>query len=151
MRLLAGFAMVALLAPAVATAQPKPEENNARVSYNDQHKAAPAVRDRVALASPTPASHGKEFFVVGPELGRFGRLELEAAAGRVDVRRVLVAFADGSTRQFSLDRTVDKNMIAVIDLGEPRPIDQIVITTDRAPNGKYVIYGVPPSSGVASR
>lgn len=151
MRLLAGFAMVALLAPAVATAQPKPEENNERISYNGDNKPAAQVRERVELGSPTPANHGKEFFVVGPEIGKLRRLELEATTGKVDVRRITIAFDDGTTKQFTLDRTVGKDSIAVIDLGGVRQVAQIVVTTDRAPNGKYMLYGVSGSSGVASR
>jgi hypothetical protein len=143
--------MVALIAPAVATAQPKPEENNGRISYTADKMRTPVPRERVELASPTPASHGKEFLVVGPEIGKLRRIELEASSGKVDVRRITIAFDDGTTKQFKLDRTVDKNAIAVIDLGGPRQVDQIVVTTDRAPNGKYVVYGVSESSGVASR
>lgn len=151
MRLFASFAMVALLAPAVATAQPKPEENNERVSYKGDKKPTAPPRERIELASPTPASHGREFFVVGPDIGKLRRLELEATTGKVDVRHITVAFDDGTTKQFRLDRTVGKDSIAIVDLGGLRQVDQIVVTTDRAPNGKYVVYGVSESSGVASR
>ena len=157
MRLQVGFAAVVMLSSAVATAQPVPkhEHDNARVGYGDDKpaKAEPAPRDRVELASPTPTSHGKEFFVVGANLGPFTRIELEGVEGHIDVRRVTIAYDDGTQQQFSLDRRLAKDTIAVIRLGEPRAIDQIVITTDRAPVGKYVLYGVHGSSGggVASR
>ncbi len=157
MRLQVGFAAVVMLSSAVATGQPVPkhEHDNARVGYTDKNKQSksPPPRDRVELASPTPTSHGKEFFVLGANLGPFTRIELEGVDGRIDVRRVTIAYDDGTTQQFSLDRRLAKDTIAVIRLGEPRAIDQIVITTDTAPAGKYMLYGVHGSSedGVASR
>jgi hypothetical protein len=150
MRFPAGFIAVVLLAPAAATAQPKHEQNNERIGYSEG--GTMPVRERVELGSPTPSSHGQEFFVVDAALGPFGRIELEATTGRVDVRRVLVAYTDGTSKRFTLDRSLGKDRLAVIDLGEPREIAQIVVTTDREPRGKYMVYGVHgSSSGVASR
>ena len=48
-----------------------------------------------AIATPTPASHGTEFVVVGKEQGSFGKLRVDADKGKVIVRRVRIYFDDG--------------------------------------------------------
>ena len=133
-------------AGAVAAAGPKHEENTARYSYKDDgpvdHTARPDA-DWVQLATPTPASHGTEFVVVGKEAGLFTRLRLDASSGTVIMRRVRVFFDDGKQKVVDVDKVMraQRGGTASIDLGGPKAIDQIVVTTEPQTKGSYAIYG----------
>src|SRR3954470_15261394 len=135
-------------ASTTAGAEPKTTEAGGRVSYAD-NKASPkedAPRlptDWVELATPTPASHGSEFVVVGKDAGDFSQLRITAAKGEVSVRKVRVDFADGKSRTFNLGKTIHergRTKYTVVDLGDPRPIERIVVTT-AASRGQYGVYG----------
>ncbi|HTR56511.1 MAG TPA: hypothetical protein VMJ10_37815 [Kofleriaceae bacterium] len=140
------FALVVVAAGAVASAEPKPEENTGRLSYKDDEPVdhtAHADPDWVQLASPTPASHGTEFVVVGKEAGLFRRLRLEAATGTVIMRRVHVFFDDGKQKIVDVDKVMraQRGSTEWIELGEARAIDRIVVTTEPQTKGSYAIYG----------
>ncbi len=153
MRFPAAFTVIALGVAGTATAAPKQEEISGRVSLNEKN-----AKDRdsprppsgwIELASPTPAKHGTEFVVIGREAGYFSQLRVKATKGRTVVRRVKVFFADGGTRTVKLDRAVANRGrdSVVVSLGEPRPIDRIVVTTDPGTRGMYAVYGSSSGGG----
>jgi hypothetical protein len=137
-----------------AWAQPGPAENSERIRYSDVSKNGPArlpasETEWMPLASPTPASHGTEFVVIGDDHGPLAQLRIDAD-GKVLVRRVKVYFADGSSQVFAVDRLLDdKHQSATIALRAPQTIDQVVVTTEPNSKGAYTVYG--SSTAVAAR
>jgi hypothetical protein len=76
-------------AGSLVSASPVREENTERVSYNERR--ANAVKPKaepgwIELASDTPASHGREFVVVGADAGAFTQLRLTAGSRRPGLR-----------------------------------------------------------------
>ena len=141
------FTLILVGATGVAAAQPEPAEPNGRVSYTDNGAAQPAaaqqaVGDEVQLATPTPATHGTEFVVVGKEAGAFSQLRLAATTGRVIVRTVKIFFDDGTSRAVPVDSILDsyKNKDATIDLKGVKSIDHVTVTTEPG-RGSYALYG----------
>lgn len=150
------FVIVLFGAATVASAQPAHEDNTGRVSYKDTAKGKPDTAQQggwVQLASPTPASHGTEFVVVGKELGQFSQLRVSPAAGKVVVRRVKIYFENGKQKIVDVDKVIDANRKnpALIDLDQPSAIDRIVITTEPQTKGTYAIYGTAGEGGVARK
>jgi len=140
------FALVVIAAGTAASAEPKPEENTGRYSYKDAERVdhtGSADDGWVQLASPTPASHGTEFVVVGKEAGNFATLRLDATDGTVIMRRVRVFFDDGKQKVIDVDKVMraKKGSTEWIVLGEPKAIDRIVVTTEPQTKGSYAIYG----------
>ena len=139
MRSSALFTVVLVGAGAIASAQPRQEETSGRVGHNEKEPRRPA--EWVELASPTPASHGTEFVVVGgEETGYFSQLRIDASKGRTIVRKVKVFFSDGMIKTKRIDRSISGEKFVQIDLGEAKAIDRIVITTDAHTDGRYAVY-----------
>jgi hypothetical protein len=149
MRITSVFAIVVIGASGVATAEPRREENTARLRYGADGEAppdAPQVGEWTQLASPTPAKHGTEFVFVGKDQGTFAKLRIDAERGRLIVRRVKIYLDNGKQQVVNVDSVLGgKQKSATIDLKTPGPIDRIVITTEPQGNGTYGVYG---SSGV---
>ena len=128
--------------PKRETAQTKREAATSRLTLKERAKPAVAPDNFVVLASATPTKLGTTFFYVGGERGRFATVRLDATKGKVAITRVRVIFEDGKSiiddRRATLD---DKRKTFVIDLGTPRAIDRIVVTTDTTIAGDYVIFG----------
>lgn len=130
-----------------ASAEPKQEETSGRVrlTENDDQNASLSRTpgEWVELASPTPARHGTEFIMVGKEAGTFSKLRIDATKGRTNVVRVVVHFDDGKVKTVRLDRALHAKRAksALVDLGEPRRIERVVITTERHTRGEYALYG----------
>ena len=83
----AAIGVVLLGVTTSAWAQPGPAENSERIRYSDVSKNGPArpatsEPEWVQLASPTPASHGTEFVVLGENHGPFKQLRIDADAGK---------------------------------------------------------------------
>lgn len=156
------FAAIVLGATATVSAQPerepppKQEENGGRVRLDDEKPrprgdkadAPRTASDWIELASPTPAKHGTEFVIVGKQAGAFSRIRIDAAKGRTVVRKVKVFFDDGKSKTLLLDTTVsEKGRKSVfVELGEPKPIDRIVVNTETHTRGEYAIYGTSGDS-----
>ena len=143
--------LTVLLLTSAAAADTKQETDVGRVSVVEG--AADATPPRapsqwLELADATPAKHGTEFVVVGAQQGSFSRLRVEAAKGRTTVKRVNVVFSDGSKKSYKVEKTVNLKgkTFAEIELGASKPIEQVVVTTDRQSKGEYALYG---SSGGA--
>lgn len=138
--------------PKRETAQTKREATTSRLSLKDRAKPAVAPDSFVVLASATPTRSGTAFFYIGPERGLFATVRLDASKGKVAITRVRVIFADGKSiiddRRATLD---DKRKTFVIDLGTPRSIDRIIVTTDTAIAGDYVIFGSPTTTVTVPR
>jgi hypothetical protein len=149
MRISSVFAIVLVAATGVASAEPE------RIGYGDSKPPKPdAARQEggwTQLATPTPAKHGTEFVVLDKDLGKFGRLRVDADKGTVIVRRVKIYFKDGKQQVVDVDRSLNaRRKSAEIDLKAPHEIDRIVVTTEPQTNGEYTIYGSSPV-GVATR
>jgi hypothetical protein len=120
-----------------------------RVKLLEENNPPRAPSQWLELADATPAKHGTEFVVVGAQQGSFSRLRVEAAKGRTTVRRVTVAFSDGTKKTYKVEKTVTEKFrkFVDIDLGTSKPIEQVVVTTDRQTRGEYALYG---SSGTGT-
>jgi hypothetical protein len=145
---------IVLAAATTAAAEPKPEEHAERFRYGNAPAAARQDRDVpcskcvVELASATPASHGTEYILVGKDRGAFAMLRVDARQGRVVVRRVRVDLADGKTRRFDVDRAIGGKRVITIELGKPREIERVIVTTEPYGHGTYVVEGIYGSSPV---
>ncbi len=140
------FALMVAGSVTAASAEPKQEEISGRVSLNeiaDQKSDAREPGEWVELATPTPAKHGTEFIMVGENAGVFSKLRIDATTGRTYLVRVKVYFDDGEAKTVRLERALHptRNPSAIVDLGEPRPIDRVVITTETHTKGTYALYG----------
>lgn len=147
--------MIVVVAASTATAEPKQEETSGRVSLKENRdKKANAPRqpgDWIEIASPTPAKHGTEFVMVGKDAGYFSKLRVDGSKGKTIVRKVKVHFVDGNSKIVQLDKTLHKGKSTMVDLGEPKAIDRVVIVTDANTNGEYAIYGSAGGGVVGSR
>lgn len=160
MRSSALFIALVLGAAATVSAQPKreappkPEENSERVRLDDERGtktgAATVPPEWVELASPTPARHGTEFVLVGKQAGAFAKLRLDAAKGKTIVRTVKIYFDNGRFKTFQVDTIISERgrKSAFVELGDPQPIDRIVVNTEAHTRGEYAIFG---SSGDGTR
>lgn len=146
---------------ATAAAQPKQEETSGRVSLKEDDarrkardsQAPRAPADWVELATPTPASHGTEFVMVGKDAGGFGKLRLDAVKGVVPVKTVRVVFTDGTAKSYRLGKRLDakRQPSLYVDLPTTATIEQIVVTTDPRARGEYAVYGSGTGGVVADR
>jgi hypothetical protein len=147
--------------PKQQSVAPKPDEASGRVSYvepkngTDTKQEAPrATGEWIEVATPTPASHGNEFIMVGDDAGSFSQLFITPAKGTTVVRRVRVYFKDGTDKRYTVDTAINKkgHKVAIVDLKAPRHIHHIVVTTESG-KGEYAVYGASgasPSGGVVS-
>ena len=155
MKYAAVFAFILAGAVATASAQPEPTEPSGRVSYTDQAAPAkPAAAQQgseIQLASPTPASHGTEFIVVGRDAGQFSQLRLAATSGRVIVRRVRIFFDDGTQQAVDVDSILDANRKkdATVTVKAPKAIDHITVSTENG-RGQYALYGTAASGNLTA-
>jgi hypothetical protein len=155
MRLPTLFTIIIVTMTTTAAAEPKQEETSGRVSLNEKSdKKADAPRqpgDWIQIASPTPAKHGTEFVIVGKEAGYFAKIRVDGAKGKTIVRRVRVFFTDGKVKNVQLDKTLTQGKSALVDLGDPKAIDRVVVTTETHTSGEYAIYGSSGGGVVGSR
>ena len=142
-------------AGSLVSASPARDETTERISYSrpqTQHVKPKADPGWIELASETPASHGREFIVVGADAGTFTQLRLTAAAGRPGIRAVRVDYQDGSRRTYEIEKILSARLRPVyVDLRGPREVRQIVVFSDRDSRGSYVLEGNTAQPGVASR
>ena len=138
-------------AGSLVSASPVREESTERISYNHKaraqaqaHAQAQAELDPgwVELASATPASNGHEFIVVGADAGSFTRLRITAASGRPRVRAVRVDYQDGSRKTYAIGKILGaRDRPVYVDLRGARELKQIIVMSDRASRGTYVVAG----------
>lgn len=137
------------------SASPVREENTERVSYNERRASAFKPKPQpgwIELASETPASHGREFVVVGADAGAFTQLRLTAASGRPSIRAVRVDYHDGSRRTFEIEKVLTaKSRPIYVDLRGARELRQVIVMTDRDSRGSYRLEGNTRESSVATR
>jgi hypothetical protein len=148
MRIPAVTTVILGLAASVATAAPARDETTGRVSYS-----APAASEAgwTELASATPASHGREFIVVGADAGSLTHLRVAAASGRPAIQAVRVDYIRGGHRTFAVGKSLTARRPAVLDLRGPREIAQIVVLADAGSRGSYTLSARTGATGVAMR
>jgi len=75
------------------------------------------------------AANSQTTINVGPQLGRFGTLQINATGGRILVRQVYVQFADHQVQIVrNLDRTLTGNESLTLDLdGGRRAIKRVIV------------------------
>lgn len=138
----------------LVSAAPARDESTERISYSDRGKPPPAAPEPgwIELASATPASHGKEFVMVGAGAGTFTQLRLTAASGRPEIHSVRVDYQDGSHKVFQVGRVLDaRRRPAYLDLRGAHELAQIVVTTDPRSKGSYVLEANTAEAGTAAR
>jgi len=138
--------VIVTAAASVVSAAPAREETTGRISYSGRVKPILIAVDRepgwVELASATPASHGREFILVGAGAGACTQLRLTAASGQPEIHVVRVEYQDGSHRVFEVGRVLDARRRPVyLDLRGAREVKQIVVTSDRRSAGSYLLEG----------
>lgn len=135
-----------LMAALCGTAAADPDR---RVPYDhpyDHHADRDHHRNRewTQLMSTTPA-RGQEFVNLGYGAGRIDQLRIVADNGRVFVRNVLIVFRDGSTRWYSVNRTLRErgDATATIQLDVDRPIARLAVNAREAGRGggMFSVYG----------
>jgi len=148
--------LTCVLLAAVASfvsAAPVREETTRRISYNEHRRDAPAPEvGWIELASATPASHGREFVMIGADAGAFTQLRITAASGRPEIHSVRVDYQDGSHKVFRVDRVLDaRRRPAYLDLRGAHELKQLTVVTLRRSSGSYVVEGNTSDTSVASR
>lgn len=131
----------------MATAQPG---DDYRVPYSGHVEH----RGWVRIGTPTPTRFGTEYFVVGHQAGWFHMLRFDRTWGTVVLRQIKIVTRGRETRTFNVNVRLDaRHPATYIDLGRPRAIDTMIVTTDRWPYGSYTIYGssAPVRPDVAER
>lgn len=155
MKISLGFALLLVANASAVSAAPEKQENTERVSYSDQAGDPAAQLDDdgwVELATPTPASHGREYVTVDADAGTFRQIKLTAASGRPFVEAVRIRFADGKQRVVQLDRRLAAHRPATIDLRGDKQISQIVVDTRGGQKATYGVFGAREAgTGVARR
>lgn len=137
------LACILVAATATATANPGPAGYDERVPYGVRHERV-GPREWVQLASATPTRFGTEYFILPRDTGWVRTLRIDALSGTVVVRRIDYVSRDHVARTIVVDRRLDRfHPTAYVDLGVPRRLEQLVVTTNRRPAGTYAIYGSP--------
>lgn len=152
MKITALSAFVVAAMTSVVAAESAKTESAERVSYTTgarRDTTAPKHTGWVELASPTPASHGREYIALEPRA--FVRLRVTAAAGRPIVRSVRIDFTDGTSRAVRIDRVVDKRRPAFVELRGHQQIERLVVVSEGSRTALYTVSGELPGTGVASR
>ena len=85
----------------LVSAAPDDKETTERVSYTGKAKKDVPQADEdgwVELATPTPASHGREFIFIDAQTAPLEQIRVTAAAGRPIVRSLLIEYRDHTRR-----------------------------------------------------
>lgn len=99
-------------------------------AYDQPRWGGERFRRPVMLASDLQFDgRGRRFISVGPQAGRFARLELKAQQGRTFIKQVYVQFDDGQEQVVrDIDRVVSRRNGLTLDLdGGRRGIRRIVV------------------------
>jgi len=145
MKILAISGLMLAAAASVVSAAPAKEETGERVSYSEERPSDEGAW--VELASPTPASHGREVIMVE---GRFTQLRIDAHKGRPIVKSVKVVYEDGSSRTKRINTTLGaKRPSAIVDL-TGADVNHIVVITERKSKATYTV-SASKTTGVAAR
>lgn len=114
--------------------------------YDQPRWGGARFRRPVMLASDVQFDgRGRRFISVGPQAGRFARLELKAQQGRTFIKQVYVQFDDGQEQVVrDIDRVVSRRNGLTLDLdGGRRAIRRIVVYGEgqRRGYGYHAGYG----------
>jgi hypothetical protein len=143
-------------AVSLVSAAPEKKESTERVSYTekgkrDTPKASPDTEGWIELATPTPASHGREFIFVDEAVAPIEQLRITATANRPIVRSLRIEYRDGTQRVVRLDKVVDAKHPAYVDLRGPKRIERVTVVSEGSSKATYALHGAPARSGVATR
>lgn len=136
------FAVAATSSVAAAQSYTPDPYAHERIPYTGPHERWRHPLGWVQLGTPTPTRFGTETFMLGHTAGWYHTLRFEHVSGIVVLRQVRLVsnhhFVQTINVNIRLDRWHDTTFI---NLGRPRYVDEIVVTTDRWPRGTYAIYG----------
>lgn len=154
------IAVLAGIATSIASAEPR-DERGGRVRLTEParpHTSSPPpqVGDWVPLATPTPTRFETEWIALGRGAAAFRTVRIQATSGIVHLRSVRIELPTGKVIMFTADHWLDaRHPNADIDLGAPRVIAQIAVTTARMPAGAYTVFGAaglaPAQQMIAAR
>ena len=149
MRILAISALMLAGAASFVSAAPAKEETGERVSYSGEKRATSHDdADWIELASPTPASHGREFITVEAS---YNLLRIDAHKGRPIVTSVKVVYDDGKTKTIRIGRVLGgKQPTAYVALTGAN-VHHIVVNTEPKSKATYTVSAARATGGVASR
>jgi hypothetical protein len=93
------------------------------------------------LGHSTPTVLAPQTFVVGKDAGWFSTLRVDRLWGVVELRQVKIV-RDHSSETLNVNIRLDQHKTSTyLNLGRPRRIDEIVVTTDTKQRGAFAIYG----------
>jgi hypothetical protein len=143
------FIGLAILLATTTAAQTPREGDMERVSYTAPMTKPTPRPAWIELATPTPARYGTEYILVGREAGRFTQLRIEAPFG-VYVESVVIRYADAKQKHVAGGYRLDVKHPLILDV-EAKPIDTVIVTTDRHGTGSYRVLGAPAPGSAALR
>jgi hypothetical protein len=154
MKITAVSALLLTATVSLVSAAPDDKETTERVGYTDKAQRSRPKADSdgwIELATPTPASHGREYFIIDPETRPLTQLRISAAAGRLTVRGVKIEFGNHKTRYVQLDKVIDAKHPAYVDLRGTQRVEHVTVTTEGSTRATYALHGEPANTGVARR
>lgn len=154
MRRIALLTTLAMSAGAVAYADPPVIRGEAQIEWRDRD--TPWARDRYErydrsrwgreyrgrwhmLGGAFPASNDRQFIPVRGE--RLRRLRIEAVRGAPAIDKIAVEFRDGTSQVVELDMRLPRGSGEVINLGDDRRVQRIIVYTHPDARGTYAVYG----------
>lgn len=148
MKILAISVLMLAAAAFDVSAAPAKEETGERVSYSDAKSASKDDADWVEIASPTPASHGREFVSVEAS---YNLLRIDAHKGRPIVKSVKVVYDDGKSKTIRIGRVLGgKHPTAYVAL-TGAAVHHIVVNTERKSKATYTVSASRTTGAVATR
>jgi hypothetical protein len=127
--------IVVLLSLLVASATAAPEEPP-EVPL-PHHREGAWLR----LGHSTPTVLAPQTFVVGKDAGWFSTLRVDRLWGVVQLEQVKIVRGQ-SSETFNVNIRLDQHKTSTyLNLGRPRTIDEVIVTTDTKQRGAFSIYG----------
>ena len=150
MKIIAVFAAL-LGAAGPLSAAPEDHEPTGRIRHTVGEPRPSRDDAWIELASPTPASNGREFIEIDASYGPFVRLRLDATAGRPTVRSVRVEYTDGTHRVIDIGKVLDRQHPVYVELQGSKRIERVIVVTWGTKQATYSVRGAPARGGFAFR
>ena len=139
----------ATLAPIAAAQNPRWDPKTYdRDRYPSYDRDRPYDRDRRSdvydrRGTMLGTTRAGRWFAIGPDVGRFSAVRLEAARGEPYVAYMLVRFHNGQTQRIEVNRRLDQGEAIDVDLpGRWRAIDSLAVVGPRDRWSRVTIVGL---------